>query len=93
MQGRKDYTEKLFTSFQLSNRFPKENLYRRPRETLDLSFLYKDTKELYGKTGNPSIDSVVFLELLLTGCLENITSGRKLVEHCSMRIRVVFSRF
>jgi len=60
MQGKKDYTEKLFMSFQLSNRIPKENFYRRLRETLDLSFIYKDTKELYGKTGNPSIDPVVF---------------------------------
>jgi transposase len=90
MQGRKDYTEKLFTSFQLSSRVPKENLYRRLRETLDLSFLYKDTKELYGKTGNPSIDPVVFFKLLLTGYLENLTSDRKLVEHCSMRMDVLY---
>lgn len=90
MQGRKDYTEKLFTSFQLSSRVPKENLYRKLRETLDLSFLYKDTKELYGKTGNPSIDPVVFSKLLLTGYLENITSDRKLVEHCSMRMDVLY---
>jgi transposase len=90
MQGRKDYTEKLFTSFQLSSRVPKENLYRKLRETLDLSFLYKDTKELYGKTGNPSIDPVVFFKLLLTGYLENITSDRKLVEHCSMRMDVLY---
>ncbi len=90
MQGRKDYTEKLFTSFQLSDRVPKENLYRRLRETLDLSFLYKDTKELYGKTGNPSIDPVVFFKLLLTGYLENITSDRKLVEHCSMRMDLLY---
>jgi transposase len=90
MQGRKDYTEKLFTSFQLSSRVPKENLYRKLLETLDLSFLYKDTKELYGKTGNPSIDPVVFFKLLLTGYLENITSDRKLVEHCSMRMDVLY---
>jgi len=57
---------------------------------LDLSFLYKDTKELYGKTGNPSIDPVVFFKLLLTGYLENITSDRKLVEHCSMRMDVLY---
>lgn len=61
MQGRKNYTEKLFLSFQLSDRIPKENLYRRLLETLDLSFLYEDTKELFGRTGNPSIDPVVFL--------------------------------
>jgi transposase len=90
MQGRKDYTEKLFTSFQLSSRVPKENLYRKLCETLDLSFLYKDTKELYGKTGNPSIDPVVFFKLLLTGYLENITSDRKLVEHCSMRMDILY---
>ncbi len=90
MQGRKNYTEKLFLSFQLSDRIPKENLYRRLRETLDLSFLYRDTKDLYGRTGNPSIDPVVFFKLLLTGYLENVTSDRKLVEHCSMRMDVLY---
>jgi len=90
MQGRKNYTEKLILSFRLSDRIPKENLYRRLRETLDLSFLYKETKELYGKTGNPSIDPVVFFKLLITGYLENITSDRKLVEHCCMRMDVLY---
>ncbi|RYY26237.1 MAG: IS1182 family transposase [Sphingobacteriaceae bacterium] len=90
MQGKKDYTEKLFMSFQLSNHVPKENFYRRLRETLDLSFIYKDTKELYGKTGNPSTRPVVFFKLLLTGYLENITSDRKLVEHCAMRMDVLY---
>ena len=73
MQGRKDYTEKLFLSFRLSDGVPKDNLYRRLRETLDLSFLYRDTKELYGRTGNPSIDPVVFFKLLITGYLENLS--------------------
>ena len=90
MQGRKNYSEKLFLSFRLSERVPKDNLYRRLRETLDLSFIYKDTRELYGSTGNPSIDPVVFFKLLITGYLENITSDRKLVEHCSMRMDVLY---
>lgn len=51
MQGRKNYSEKLFVSFQLSDRIPKENFYRRLNETLDLQFLYRDTRGLYGKTG------------------------------------------
>ena len=89
MQGRNNYTEKLFLSFRLSDRIPKENPYRRLRETLDLSFLNKDTKELYGKTGNPSIGPAVFFKLLVTGYLENITSDRKLVEHCCMRTDVL----
>lgn len=67
MQGKKDYTEKLFPGFQLSERIPEDDLYRRFRETIDLGFLYKDTKELYSKTGNPSIDPVIFFKLLITG--------------------------
>jgi transposase len=90
MQGRKNYAEKLFTSFQLSDRVPKDNFYRRLRESLDLSSIYKDTKDLYGSTGNPSIDPVVFFKLMLTGYLENITSDRKLVEHCSMRMDILY---
>ncbi|QRR00136.1 transposase [Dyadobacter sandarakinus] len=87
MQGKKNYSEKLFISFQLSDRVPRENFYRRLGEALDLKFLYNDTRELYGKTGNPSIDPVVFFKLMLTGYLENITSDRRLIEHSSMRPR------
>jgi len=90
MQGRKNYSEKLFMNFQLSQRIPKDNFYRRLKETLDLQFLYNDTRELYGKTGNPSIDPVVFFKLMLTGYLENITSDRRLMEHCSMRMDILY---
>ncbi|MCF2518297.1 transposase [Dyadobacter sp. CY351] len=80
---------------QLSDRVPKDNFYRGLRESLDLNSIYKDTRELYGSTGNPSIDPVVFrpaarFRLMLTGYLENITSDRKLVEHCSMRMDILY---
>ena len=90
MQGRKDYTEKRITRFQLSSRVPKHNFYRRLKETLDLTFLYEHTKGCYGSTGNPSIDPVVFFKFMLIGCLENITSDRKLVEHCAMRLDMLY---
>ncbi|WP_461085812.1 transposase [Spirosoma flavus] len=60
MQSRKCDHEKLITHFQLSSRIPKNNFYRRLKETLDLTFLYEHTKDCYGSTGNPSIDPVVF---------------------------------
>jgi len=82
--------EKLFMNFQLSERIPKDNFYRRLRETLDLQSIYSDTQDLYGRTGNPSIDPVVFFKLMLTGYLENITSDRRLVEHCSMRMDILY---
>ena len=55
-----------------------------------LTFLYEHTKECYGSTGNPSIDPVVFFKFMLIGYLENINSDRKLIEHCSMRMDMLY---
>lgn len=90
MQGNKVYQEKLFTSFQLSGRVPKNNFYRRLKEVLDLSFLYNKTKIYYGDCGQKSLDPIVFYKLCLVGYLENIISDRKLIEHCSMRLDILF---
>ena len=90
MQGKKEYQEQLFTSFQLSERVPKENFYRRLKEVLDLRFLYKVTKKYYGESGQKSIDPVVFFKLCLVGYLENIISDRKLIEHSSMRMDILY---
>ncbi|WP_227006130.1 IS1182 family transposase [Marinifilum sp. N1E240] len=90
MQGNKFYQEKLFSSFQLSQRVPENNFYRRLRAILDLSFLYKQTKPYYGSCGQKSIDPQVFYKLCLVGYLENIISDRKLIEHCSMRLDILF---
>jgi transposase len=90
MQGKKLYQEKLFSSFQLSQRVPENNFYRRLKEVLNLSFLYKQTHVYYGKCGQKSIDPVVFYKLCLVGYLENIISDRKLIEHCSMRLDILY---
>ena len=90
MQGKKDYQEKLFASFQLSERIPKDNFYRRSKGAIDLDFLYPLTKGYYGESGQKSIDPVVFFKLCLVGYLENIISDRKLIDHCSMRSDIPF---
>ncbi|WP_421804268.1 IS1182 family transposase [Flagellimonas sp.] len=90
MQGKKDYQEKLFNSFQLSERVPEDNFYRRLKGVLDLDFLYPLTEGHYGQSGQKSIDPVVFFKLCLVGYLENIISDRKLMEHCSMRLDILF---
>ena len=90
MQGKKVYQEKLFSSFQLSRRVPPANFYRRLKATLDLSFLYRETSTFYGSCGQKSIDPVVFFKLCLVGYLENIISDRKLIDHCSMRLDILF---
>lgn len=90
MQGKKDYQEKLFTDFRLSDRIPKENFYRLLKECLNLDFLYPLTKQYYGGSGQKSIDPTVFFKLCLVGYLENIISDRKLITHCNMRLDILY---
>ncbi len=90
MQGKKEYQEKLFAHFQLSERIPKHNFYRRLKEVLDLQFLYRLTKTHYGVSGQKSIDPAVFFKLCLVGYLENLISDRKLMIHCSMRLDILY---
>jgi transposase len=90
MQGKKIYQEQLFNSFRLSDRVPKENFYRRLSSELDLKYLYGLTKVYYGSSGQKSIDPVVFFKLCLVGYLENIISDRKLIQHCSLRLDILY---
>lgn len=90
MQGRKQYQEKLFTSFQLSERVPSDNIYRKIFQLIDFQFLYKETSSYYGKEGQSSIDPVVFFKLMLIGYLENISSDRRIIQMASMRMDVLF---
>lgn len=90
MQGKKIYQEKLFNNFQLSDRVPRSNFYRRLKDVLHLEFLYKKTKCYYGNSGQRSIDPLVFFKLCLVGYLENIISDRQLIEHCSMRLDILY---
>lgn len=90
MQGKKEYQEKLFINFQLSDRIPRGNFYRRLKEVLNLEYLYSETKIYYGKSGQKSLDPVVFFKLCLVGYLENIISDRQLISHSSMRMDILY---
>lgn len=90
MQGKKEYQEKLFSNFQLSERIPKGNFYRRLKEVLALDFLYPLTKKYYGVSGQKSIDPIVFFKMCLVGYLENIISDRDLIQHSSMRLDILY---
>ncbi|GAA4346428.1 IS1182 family transposase [Hymenobacter saemangeumensis] len=90
MQGKKAFLDKEVTRFRLSERVPPHNLYRRLAELVDWSFLYEETRALYSHTGQPSLDPVVFFKLVLVGRLENLVSDRRLVEHCALRLDILF---
>lgn len=90
MQGKKNYQEKLFTCFRLSERVPQDNLYRRLKDVLDLQWLYKATGKYYGAEGQKSIDPVVFFKLVLIGYLENLASDRRIINTVSMRLDMLY---
>lgn len=86
MQGRKTFEEKLFTHFQLSDRVPTDNFYRKLNERLDLHFIYKLTTRYYGREGQESIDPIVFFKLMLIGYFENLSSDRRIINTVSLRL-------
>ena len=90
MQGKKDYSEKLFTSFQLSDRVPEGNFYRRLKETMDFRFMRALTDLFYGDCGQKSIDPEVFMKMMLVGYLENIESDRRLLNHYALRMDILY---
>src|SRR5687767_456251 len=90
MQGKKRFTEKLFTNFQLSDRVPEGNFYRRLKTVLNLQWLYKATHQYYGTEGQQSIDPTVFFKLMLIGYLENLASDRRIINTVSMRLDMLY---
>jgi transposase len=90
MQGKKQHSEKLFFSFQLSDHVPEDNFYRKLKQLLDLKYLYKLTSKYYGREGQQSIDPVVFFKLILIGYLENLGSDRRIINTVSMRLDMRF---
>lgn len=90
MQGKKQYTPKLFTNFQLSERVPEDNFYRRLKEAIDLQWLYKATAKYYGTEGQESIDPVVFFGCMLIGYLENIIHDRQIIKTTGLRLDMLY---
>lgn len=90
MQGKKDYQEKLFIRFQLSDHVPQDNFYRQLKSVLDLRFLYDSTSKYYGREGQKSIDPVVFMKLMLVGYLENLNSDRRIIATSRMRMDILY---
>ncbi len=90
MQGKKNFTPKLFVNFRLPDHIPDDNFYKVLKDKLDLRFVYKSTELVYSKTGRPSLDPVVFFKMLLVGYLENICSDRALERVFQLRLDLLY---
>lgn len=90
MQGHKQFVDKVVRRFQLSERVPQHHLYRRLAELLDWGVLSAHTQALYSRTGQPSLNPVVFFKLLLVSRLENPVRDRRLIEQCGLRLDILY---
>jgi transposase len=88
MLGKKKFEPKLVYNLTIDDLVPQDNFYRQLDKFLDLRFVYHECKSLYGKTGNPSLDPIVFFKLELVGYFENIISDRALVKTASDMLSV-----
>jgi transposase len=69
---------------------PEHNFYRQLKQRLDLGFLSDLTAQYYGKCRQQSIDPIIFFKLCLVGYLENIVPDRRLIEHRSVRLYLLY---
>lgn len=87
MGHRQRREDKLFyTSFSLDQRIRPDNPLRKIYEVIDFSFVRPAVVEHYGRRGNPSVDPIVLLKLMLILFLENIPSERELMRRLPERL-------
>ena len=90
MVGKKDIAPQQGSSLLLDQCVPQQNLYRRLKHAIDLTFLYPAVQPFYGKCGQQSIDPMIFFKLMLVGHLENLTSDRAIVRCCQLRLDILY---
>lgn len=76
----------FYSSFSLDQRIRPDNPLRKIREVVDFSFVRPAVAEGYGRRGNPSVDPIVLLKLMLILFLENIPSERELMHRLPERL-------
>ncbi len=90
MMGVKQKEQKLFYNFSLLSRIPKDHFLCKLDKAMDFGFIYNLAKPYYSHTGQPGIDPVVLLKMMLIGYLYSITSERKLAQELSVNLAFMY---
>jgi transposase len=96
MVGKRKQLSKNCLSAAIDDYIPKNNLYRRLKPLLDLSFLYDVVKPYLsipaqlGKCGQKSVDPVIFFKLQLVAHFENLCSERALIKKSQLRLDILY---
>jgi transposase len=86
MIGSKDFSQPIFVSASLHDIVPEEHFLRQVDRFIDFSFIREKVRHLYSHTGQPSIDPIVLVKILLIGYFYNIASERKLVQEIQVNL-------
>jgi transposase len=86
MRGKKIYHPKLMYTFSLDAHVPPGHRLRALQEILDLRFVERKTRTLYGRNGHVSVDPVVIIKMLLLAYLYNVPSIRELMRQIEDRL-------
>jgi transposase len=90
MVGKRKQFNKNCLTHAIEDYIPKDNLYRRLKSLLDLTFLYKAVAPYYGTCGQKSVDPVVFFKLQLVAHFENLCSERALIKKSQLRLDILY---
>ena len=86
MQGRKEFKPRLFYTLSLEKLVPEDHELRRFAAVLRLDWLRGATAGLYSNTGQPSVDPVVLVKMMLLTVLYNVRSERQLAKDISVNL-------
>ena len=86
MMGEKGTKGPMFCYVTLEQLVPQDHFLRSILDVVDFSFIRGKVKHLYSHTGQPSVDPVVLIKIMLIGYLYDITSERRLMQEIQVNL-------
>lgn len=86
MLKKKDRESKLFYQFDLETFVPEDHFLRKVNKNISFEFIREKVRHLYSHTGQPAIDPVVLIKMLLIGYFYDIKSERQLEKEIQVNL-------
>ena len=86
MISQKEPEDKFIYNFRLEEYVPDDHILRIIDRHIDFEFIRDRVKHLYSHTGQPSVDPVVLIKMLLIGYLFDVKSERRLVKDIQVNL-------
>lgn len=78
--------EQFLYNFKIEDHIPNDHFLRLVKTNINFDFIYKKVEHLYSHTGQPAVDPVVLIKMLLIGYFYNIKSERQLVKEIQVNL-------